>query len=116
MLENQWFAAMDSGHEHDWAFNEAISLMVMCEDQDEIDYYWTRLSAVPESEQCGWVKDRYGVSWQIAPSVLEEMMKDPDRDRARRAAEAMLNMKKLDIAALERAFDEGHGSPLGPPP
>lgn len=104
VLENQWLAAMDSAYEHGFAFNEAISLMVRCDNQKEIDYYWGKLSAVRESEQCGWLKDRYGLSWQITPRVLEEMMKAPDRDRARSATEAMLAMKKLDIAALERAF------------
>jgi predicted 3-demethylubiquinone-9 3-methyltransferase (glyoxalase superfamily) len=79
MLENQWFVAMESANEHTFEFNEAISLLVHCEDQQEIDEYWKKLSAVPESEQCGWVKDRFGVSWQIVPAVLGEMMKDPDR-------------------------------------
>jgi predicted 3-demethylubiquinone-9 3-methyltransferase (glyoxalase superfamily) len=105
MLENQWFAAMDSAREHGFVFNEAVSLMVNCDDQADIDYYWEKLSAVPESEQCGWLKDRYGVSWQIVPTVLDEMMKDADKNRARSAVEAMLQMKKLDIAALERAVD-----------
>jgi predicted 3-demethylubiquinone-9 3-methyltransferase (glyoxalase superfamily) len=77
---------------------------VHCEDQQEIDAYWKKLSAVPEAEQCGWVKDRYGISWQIVPSVLGEMMKDPDPSRAKHATEAMLGMKKLDIAELERAY------------
>ena len=104
LLENQWFAAMDSAREHGYVFNEAISLMVNCENQKEIDYYWEKLSAVPQAEQCGWLKDRFGVSWQITPSVLSKMMKDPDRNRARSATEAMLQMKKFDIAALERAF------------
>lgn len=104
MLENQWFVAMESAREHNFEFNEAISLLVHCEDQQEIDAYWKRLSAVPESEQCGWVKDRFGVSWQIVPTVLGEMMKDPDQGRAKRATEAMLGMKKLDIAELERAY------------
>ena len=90
---------------HGFAFNEAISLMVNCQNQKDIDYYWERLSAVPEAEQCGWVKDRYGVSWQIVPTVLGEMMKDADESRARRATEAMLQMKKLEIAALERAYN-----------
>ena len=104
MLENQWFVAMESANEHHFEFNEAISLLVHCEDQQEIDEYWKKLSAVPESEQCGWVKDRFGVSWQIVPTVLGEMMKDPDQGRAKRATEAMLGMKKLDIAELERAY------------
>lgn len=104
MLENHWFAAMDSAQSHGFTFNEAISLMVHCEDQKEIDDYWRKLSAVPEAEQCGWVKDRYGVSWQIVPTVLGEMMKDTDLGRARHVMEAMLQMKKLDIAGLERAY------------
>lgn len=109
MLENQWFVAMESAREHNFEFNEAVSLLVHCEDQQEIDAYWKKLSAVPEAEQCGWVKDRYGISWQIVPTVLGEMMKDPDASRAKRATEAMLGMKKLDIAALERAFGTGGG-------
>lgn len=104
MLENQWFTAMDSARVHGFAFNEAISLMVYCDTQDEIDYYWERLSAVPAAEQCGWVKDRYGVSWQISWRMLDQMIKDADEDRARRVTEAMLRMKKIDIAALEQAF------------
>ena len=104
VLENQWFAAMDSAKSHGYTFNEAVSLVVNCEDQKSIDYYWNKLSAVPENEQCGWLKDRYGVSWQIVPRALDEMMKDPDESRARRATQAMLEMKKLDIAALERAY------------
>jgi predicted 3-demethylubiquinone-9 3-methyltransferase (glyoxalase superfamily) len=104
MLENKWFAAMDSAREHEFVFNEAVSLMVYCDDQKDIDYYWEKLSAVPASEQCGWLKDRYGVSWQIVPRVLDEMMMDDDKDRARSATEAMLEMKKLNIAELERAF------------
>jgi predicted 3-demethylubiquinone-9 3-methyltransferase (glyoxalase superfamily) len=104
MLENQWFVANESAQDHNFEFNEAVSLMVHCEDQREIDEYWKKLSAVPEAEACGWVKDRYGVSWQIVPTVLGEMMKDPDRARARHAAEAMLKMKKLDIGELERAY------------
>jgi predicted 3-demethylubiquinone-9 3-methyltransferase (glyoxalase superfamily) len=103
MLEHQWFAAMDSARTHEFAFNEAVSLMVRCRDQREIDYYWEKLSAVRSAEQCGWLKDRFGVSWQVTPIVLGELMKDPDRDRARRVTEAMLEMKKFDIAALERA-------------
>ena len=71
-----WFAAMDSACKHNFAFNEAVSLMVSCDDQEEIDYYWERLSAVPEAEQCGWLKDKFGVSWQVAPAAMEEMMSD----------------------------------------
>jgi predicted 3-demethylubiquinone-9 3-methyltransferase (glyoxalase superfamily) len=85
-------------------FNHAISFLVQCDDQAEIDRLWDALSAGGAVEQCGWLKDRYGVSWQITPSVLGEMMKDPDRDRAGRVMEAMLQMKKLDIAGLEQAY------------
>ena len=84
-------------------FNEAVSFQINCADQAEVDRLWGALSAVPESEQCGWVKDRFGVSWQIVPQRLLELMSDADPDRARRTSEAMLKMKKLDIAALEAA-------------
>ncbi|MGQ0643357.1 MAG: VOC family protein [Gemmatimonadaceae bacterium] len=102
LLEGQWFAAMDSARMHDFSFNEAISLMVNCDDQKEIDYYWGKLSAVREAEQCGWLKDKYGVSWQISPKALADMMKG-DRAKVDRVTQAFLKMKKFDIAALERA-------------
>ena len=107
VLAGQDFVAMDSAREHDFSFNEAISLIVNCEDQAEVDYYWERLSAVPESEQCGWLKDRFGVSWQIVPTVLGELMTDPDRAKADRVMEAVLQMKKLDIDELHAAADNG---------
>ena len=84
-------------------FNEAVSFTIPCENQAEVDRYWKALSAVPESEQCGWVKDRYGLSWQIVPTMLYRLLADPDRAKAGRVMETMLKMKKLDIAALERA-------------
>jgi predicted 3-demethylubiquinone-9 3-methyltransferase (glyoxalase superfamily) len=84
-------------------FNEAVSFVVPCDDQAEVDRYWKALSAVPEAEQCGWVKDRFGVSWQIVPKILNRFLEDPDRAKAGRVMEAMLKMKKLDIAALDRA-------------
>lgn len=102
-LAGQDFGAMDSAHEHNFTFNEAISFVVNCKDQKEVDYYWGKLSAVPESEVCGWLKDKFGVSWQIVPTVLYELISDTDRASADRAMEAMLKMKKLDIAALETA-------------
>ncbi len=102
-LAGQDFAAMDSAQAHDFSFNEAISFVVNCEDQGELDYFWDALSAVPESEQCGWLKDRYGVSWQIVPTVLYELMSDPDREKSDRVMEAMLKMKKLDVAGLKAA-------------
>jgi predicted 3-demethylubiquinone-9 3-methyltransferase (glyoxalase superfamily) len=105
MLENQWFAAMDSAQEHNFAFNEAISLMVYCQDQQEIDYYWDRLSAVPEAEQCGWLKDKYGLSWQVVPTAMDEMMKDKDERRVARVTEAFLAMKKFDLAKLKEAYE-----------
>ncbi len=104
MLENRWFAAMDSAHSHKFQFNEAVSLMVYCETQEEIDYYWNKLSAVPESEQCGWLKDRYGLSWQIVPVAMSEMLTDKDPARLKRVTAAFLQMKKFDLAELERAY------------
>lgn len=84
-------------------FTEAISLQIACDDQAECDRLTDALSAVPESEQCGWVKDRYGLSWQVTPRRMLELLTDPDPARARRAMEAMLEMKRIDIAAIERA-------------
>jgi predicted 3-demethylubiquinone-9 3-methyltransferase (glyoxalase superfamily) len=102
-LFGQDFAAMDSAREHDFTFNEAISFIVRCQDQAEVDNYWNRLSAVPESEQCGWLKDRYGVSWQIIPSVLYTLLSSGDQGKADRVMEALLPMKKIDVAELEAA-------------
>jgi predicted 3-demethylubiquinone-9 3-methyltransferase (glyoxalase superfamily) len=103
-LEGQEFAAMDSAREHDFTFNEAISLMIHCETQEEIDYYWERLSADPKAEQCGWLKDRYGLSWQVVPNIMDEMMKDKDQKRKVRVREAFLKMKKFDIETLKKAY------------
>jgi predicted 3-demethylubiquinone-9 3-methyltransferase (glyoxalase superfamily) len=103
VLAGQDFAAMDSAQAHDFTFNEAISFIVNCKDQAEVDYYWNKLSAVPESEQCGWLKDKFGVSWQIVPMVLGELLTDPDGARADRVMEALLQMKKLDIRELRTA-------------
>lgn len=104
LLANQWFAAMDSAHKHAFAFNEAISFIVRCDTQDEIDYFWSKLSAVPEAEQCGWVKDRFGVSWQITPAVMDEMFRKGTREQIDRLTKAFLPMKKLDIAALQAVY------------
>jgi predicted 3-demethylubiquinone-9 3-methyltransferase (glyoxalase superfamily) len=104
-LEGQWFAAMDSAREHNFAFNEAISFMVYCNDQKEIDYYWEKLSAVPQAEQCGWLKDKYGLSWQIVPTLMDQMMQDDDPERMARVTKAFLPMKKFDLAELQRAYD-----------
>ncbi|WP_262249689.1 VOC family protein [Parapedobacter soli] len=103
-LQGQWFVAMDSAREHGYAFNEAISLLVNCDTQEEIDYIWEKLSAVPEAEQCGWLKDRFGLSWQISPTILEEMMQDPDPQKVARVARAFLQMKKFDIEKLTDAY------------
>jgi predicted 3-demethylubiquinone-9 3-methyltransferase (glyoxalase superfamily) len=104
-LDGQWFAAMDSAREHGFGFNEAISFMVYCENQEEIDYYWERLSAVPEAEQCGWLKDKYGLSWQIVPTAMDGMMQDEDPERLDRVTQAFLKMKKFDLPVLQRAYD-----------
>ncbi|MCX7803333.1 MAG: VOC family protein, partial [Meiothermus ruber] len=104
MLAGQWFAAMDSAYPHNFAFNEAISFMIYCDTQAEIDHYWTKLSAVPEAEQCGWLKDRYGLSWQVVPRALEQMLQDPDPERVNRVNQAVLQMKKLDLAELQKAY------------
>lgn len=104
-LEGQWFAAMDGGGKHDFDFNEAMSLIVNCKDQAELDYYWDKLSAVPEAEQCGWLKDKYGVSWQITPTAMDEMMKSGDKEQIVRVTQAFLKMKKFDIAKLQEAYE-----------
>ncbi len=105
-LEGQEFAAMDGAGEHHFSFTEAISFIVHCETQDEIDYFWTKLSAVPASEQCGWLKDIYGVSWQVVPTIMDEMMTNGTSAQMARVTQAFLKMKKFDIAALELAFQE----------
>ncbi len=104
MLEGQWFVAMDSAMEHKFAFNEAISFVIHCDSQQEIDYYWNKLSAYPEAEQCGWLKDRFGLSWQIVPKALDAMMQDPRQERIDRVMRAVLQMKKLELAELQRAY------------
>ena len=95
------FMAMDSSMPHSFSFNEAISFVVNCDTQEEIDYYWEKLSAVPEAEQCGWLKDKFGVSWQIVPTVLEKLMSDPSRSE--RVTAAFMQMKKFDIEKLINA-------------
>jgi predicted 3-demethylubiquinone-9 3-methyltransferase (glyoxalase superfamily) len=100
-LAGQKFTGLNGGP--DFRFNEAVSFQVECADQAEVDRLWEALSADPSAEVCGWVKDRFGLSWQIIPRALPELLGDPDPDRARRAMEAMLKMKKIDVAELERA-------------
>jgi predicted 3-demethylubiquinone-9 3-methyltransferase (glyoxalase superfamily) len=107
ILQGQEFAAMDSARGHNFAFNEAISFMVHCETQEEIDYYWGRLSADPKAEQCGWLKDKFSLSWQIVPSLMDEMLISNDKKKIERVTEAFLPMKKLDIAKLKEAYESG---------
>jgi len=100
-IEGQQFMCLDGGPL--WSFTGAISFLVECETQEEIDAYWEKLSAVPEAEQCGWLKDKYGVSWQIVPKGMSEMINNPDKEKAGRAMQAMLQMKKINIEALKHA-------------
>ncbi len=104
-LLGQEFGAMDSAHPHQFAFNEAISFIVHCDTQEEIDDYWKKLSAVPEAEQCGWLKDKYGLSWQVVPAGMGEMLLGEDRERIDRVTQTFLVMKKLNIAKLQQAYD-----------
>ncbi len=101
-LEGQEFLLLNGGPA--FKVSEAISFMVSCETQKEIDYLWKALSAVPEAEICGWLKDKYGLSWQIVPAVLESMTTDRDPEKVERVTAALLKMKKLDIRALQKAF------------
>ena len=104
-LRGQELAAMDSALEHKFAFNEAISFIVPCDTQEEIDDYWEKLSADPNAEQCGWLKDKYGLSWQICPTIMNQMMGSDDPQKVARVTQAFLKMKKFDIAKLQRAYD-----------
>lgn len=103
-LLGEEFGAMDSAYEHAFSFYEAISFIVSCKSQDEIDYYWEKLSAVPEAEQCGWLKDQYGLSWQIVPTEMDEMMSKGSQEQIARVTEAFLKMKKFDIESLRLAY------------
>jgi predicted 3-demethylubiquinone-9 3-methyltransferase (glyoxalase superfamily) len=102
-LDGQAYTAINGGPQ--FPFTEAISLLVNCADQEEVDYYWDKLSEGGETGQCGWLKDRYGVSWQVSPVGLNEVLNDPDPGRAQRAMQAMFGMTKLDVAALQAAAD-----------
>ncbi len=103
-LNGQRFMALDGGPF--FKFNEAVSFYVECEDQDEVDYFWKKLSAVPEAEQCGWLKDKFGLSWQIIPKQMGDLLGSPIRRKALAATNAMLKMKKIVIADLQSAFDQ----------
>lgn len=100
-LAGQEFMSISAGPY--FKFNEAISFIIKCDTQEEIDYYWGKLSAVPEAEQCGWLKDKYGLSWQVVPSNMDDMLASPDKEKVKRVTEAFLKMKKFDIKALEEA-------------
>ena len=103
VLDGQEYTAINGGPE--FTFDEAIALLVNCADQAEVDYYWDKLSEGGEEGQCGWLRDKFGLSWQIAPPGMAEVLGDPDPARAERAMKAMLGMKKLDVAALKAAAD-----------
>ncbi|MBA3748062.1 MAG: VOC family protein [Solirubrobacterales bacterium] len=113
-LDGQRFVAINGGPE--FTFDEAVSFGITCEDQDDVDYYWERLTEGGEEGPCGWLKDRYGLSWQVVPTGMEELFSDPDPKRAERAMRAMFGMRKLDIAALRSAADDAdvprHALPL----
>jgi predicted 3-demethylubiquinone-9 3-methyltransferase (glyoxalase superfamily) len=102
-LDGQPFTIINGGPE--FTFDEAVSFLITGKDQDEVDYYWDKLTQGGEESQCGWLKDRYGVSWQVVPAEFEEMMTDPDKERVNRALQAMFGLKKLDLAALQAAAD-----------
>jgi predicted 3-demethylubiquinone-9 3-methyltransferase (glyoxalase superfamily) len=107
-LDGQQYVGLNGGPQ--FTFTEVISFQVRCADQEEVDYYWERLSEGGEQGPCGWVKDRFGVSWQIEPTVLLELINDPDQDRAQRALQAMLSMGKIEIAELLKAADQSPAS------
>jgi predicted 3-demethylubiquinone-9 3-methyltransferase (glyoxalase superfamily) len=102
-LAGQPFMAISAGPH--FKFNEAVSFMIRCDDQKEMDYYTNKLSAVPEAEQCGWIKDRFGLSWQVVPKDMDDMLQDDDEARLARVTQAMLKMKRLNLAELQRAYD-----------
>lgn len=106
-LDGEGFMAMDSSLEHAFSFTPAISFFVNCQTQAEVDNFWEKLCAGGEEGQCGWLKDKYGVSWQIVPTILGELMSDPDAEKSSRVTEAMLKMRKLDIEKLKEAYRQG---------
>ncbi|MEB7966421.1 VOC family protein [Mammaliicoccus sciuri] len=104
-LEDQYFVALDSAHKHEFNLNEGISLMLFLEDQQEIDYYLDKLSAVPEAEQCGWVKDQFGVSWQIVPKIMDQMAEEGTPEQISNVTKAFLKMKKFDVETLIKVYE-----------
>ncbi len=109
-LEGESFAIMDSARAHNFTFNEAISFMVHCDTQEQIDYFWSKLSADPTAERCGWLKDKFGLSWQIVPTVMDEMLSDKDQSKLARVTEAFLKMRKFDIAKLKEAYGQARSA------
>jgi len=103
-LDGQDFVALNGGPL--FKFTEAISFVVNCENQEEVDYFWSKLSAGGEESRCGWLKDKFGLSWQVVPTVLTEMLTDKDTAKAKRVMHAMLQMDKIDIAVLKKAYDQ----------
>jgi predicted 3-demethylubiquinone-9 3-methyltransferase (glyoxalase superfamily) len=104
-LDGEEFIALNGGPY--FKFSPAVSFYISCEDQEEIDHYWEKLSAGGEIEMCGWLKDKYGVSWQVVPSILNELMQDKNPAKSRRVMDALLEMRKIEIAGLLQAFDQG---------
>ncbi|QQR61289.1 VOC family protein [Candidatus Uhrbacteria bacterium] len=104
-LSGEWLVAMDSARMHDFSFNEGVSLSIDCADQAEVDYFWNKLTEEGEESMCGWLKDKYGVSWQVAPHVLVDYMTDPDQEKVKRVTAAFMKMKKFDIAKLQAAYE-----------
>lgn len=102
-IAGQRFMALDGGPI--FKLNESISFYVECDGQEEVDYFWEKLSAVPQSEQCGWLKDKFGLSWQIIPKQMGELLSSPDKEKASRATHVMMQMKKIDLAKLQKAYD-----------
>ncbi len=102
-LDGQAYTALNGGP--DFTFSEAISFQIDCRDQDEVDHYWTKLSEGGEEGPCGWLKDKFGLSWQVIPRALPELLGDPDQEKAQRVMAAMMGMKKIDVAGLQRAYD-----------
>ncbi len=105
-LGGQKFVAMDSAHKHEFTFSEAQSFVVNCTTQEEVDHYWNKLSAVPQAEQCGWLKDKFGISWQIIPETLIKLLGDSDPVKSQRVMQAMLQMKKIETSKLQKAYEQ----------
>ncbi len=104
-INGMMFVALNGGKVPDFTFSPAISFVVNCETQEEIDYFWKKLSTDPKAEQCGWCKDKFGITWQITPTILEQYLSDPDQEKVERVTKAFMEMKKLDIAKIQEAAD-----------